>query len=105
MTKALVVSGLLLLCASAVSASPPPDAASFLDSLKGSCPAQTQTPAVKKDGIGGIAAIPASNCWEGDVQWRGNGCCGSGYQEYAIYECIGGFWQHVDTFCDSVSCF
>ncbi len=149
MTRALVVSGLLLLCTSAVSASPPPDAASFLNSLNGSCAAPMQTAAGKKDGPGGITAFAycsascggysvncsggtcsgvdrncaagqrgyvqcdgattycpvCSGCNEGWVEWRDSGCCGGGYREFEIYECIDGSWQHVDTFCDSVSCF
>lgn len=150
MTRVLVVSGLLLLCTSAVSAAPPPDVASFLSSLNSSCATPMQTAAGKKDGPGGITAFAycSANCGgysvscsggtcsavdrncavgqqgyvqcdgattycspscgvcnEGWVEWRDGGCCQGGYQKYHVYECINGAWSHVDTFCDSVTCF
>lgn len=48
---------------------------------------------------------PPCGCSEGAVEWRDGGCCQGGYLKYLIYECISGVWEHVDTFCDSVSCF
>ena len=105
MKKAFVAIGLLLLCSSAVSASPSPEPASFLNSLNGggSCSAPIQT-AAKKDGPGG-GVTTFSYCNEGWVEWRGGGCCQDAYLQWNIYECIGGMWQHVDTFCDSVTCY
>lgn len=101
MRKAFVAMWLLLLVSPAVSASPPPDLESFLASLR-SGPSSIQTAASKGGPGGGVTEL--SYCNEGWVEWRGGGCCGA-YLEWHIYECIGGYWQHVDTFCDSVSCY
>ena len=153
MRKAFIAIGLLVLCSAAVSASPSPELASFLDSLgaSGSCPNPIQT-ASKGGGSGGITAFgyceancspyskvscsggtcssvdrncsagqrgyvqcdgvttycpvcPTPGCNEGWVEYRDGGCCQGGYQKWHVYECIGGAWQNVDTFCDPVSCF
>ena len=103
MTRALAVFGLLLLITSAVSASPPPDVASFLNSLNGSCAAPMETAAGKKDGPGGITAFAycSANCGGYSVSCSGGTCsavdrnCGAGQQGYV--QCDG-----ATTYCSPV---
>lgn len=58
---------------------------------------------VQCDGV--TTYCPACGCNEGWVEWRDGGCCQGGYLKYLVYECINGSWSHVDTFCDSITCF
>ena len=92
MKKAFVAVGLLLLCSSAVSASPAPELASFINSLggSGSCPAPMQA-AAKKDGPGGgVVAFSycQASCGSYNVSCSGDTCsavdrnCGAGQQGY-----------------------
>lgn len=100
MRKAFVAFGLLVLCTSAVSASPSPELASFLNALDGggSCPAAVQA-ATKGPGGGVIApAYCQASCGSYNVSCSGDTCsavdrnCGAGQQGYV--QCDG-----VPIFC------
>lgn len=103
MRKAFVAFGLLVLCTSAVSASPPPDLDSFLNSLR-SGPSSIQT-AASKDGPGGITAFAycQASCGSYSVSCSGGTCssvdrnCAAGQQGYV--QCDG-----APTYCASCGC-